>query len=360
MKPVVQLMNRGVKEGVFPGAVLLVSKGSKIRFFQSFGTSDVLSGKTMTKESIFDLASLTKPLVTSLAVFKLIEKKQLSMEQNISTIIKQISDKRKKEITIGQLLRHTSGLAAHKEYYKKVMGFAKTVRREKMRGFLIKEPLMGKPGGNQLYSDLGFILLAWIVETICGQRIDRFINKEVYKLLGIDNLFYIDNFKKQPVLSDDLYKKIVATENCPWREKTLLAEVHDDNAWSVGGIEGHAGLFGDAFSVWQISMEIMNALRGDKTEVLDSIRTLDLLKKEKESEFRAGFDTPSKHGASSGKYFSEHSIGHLGFTGTSFWIDPVKALIIVLLSNRVHFGRGNDKIKTFRPAIHNLIVEQNL
>ena len=213
------------------------------------------------------------------------------------------------------------------------------------------------PGENQIYSDLGFIVLAWIVEMISERRIDKFVYEQVYKLIGIDDLFYIDNFMPHS-FSKDLYERIVPTEKCPWREKLLRAEVHDDNAWAVGGIEGHAGLFGDAFSAWQLSMEIMKALNGKETKALDSDLMQKLMVTTKESDFIAGFDTPSKCGSSSGKYFSGKSIGHLGFTGTSFWIDLKKSIIIIMLTNRVHPYRKNEKIKLFRPQIHNLIMEQ--
>ena len=167
-------------------------------------------------------------------------------------------------------------------------------------------------------------------------------------------------FSPDSSFSDDQYKRIVPTEKCPWRKKLLRAEVHDDNAWAAGGIEGHAGLFGNALSVWQITMEIMNSLNKKDTQVLDRDLFLKFMTKEKKSEFRSGFDIPSKYGSSSGKYFSDISVGHLGYTGTSFWIDPERSIIVILLTNRVHPDRKNEKIKFFRPQIHNLIMEQLL
>ena len=360
MKPVAGMMEEGVREGVFPGAVLLVSVEDEIKHYRSFGVSDIFSKKAMQRDSIFDLASLTKPLSTAMAIFKLIELKKLFLETSLLAIIPKTSSKDKADITIRQLLHHTSGFAAHKEYFKKLMACEEDLRRGKLRDLIIKEPLVSEPGVNQIYSDLGFIILAWIVEIISGERIDRFVNRQVYKLLEIDDLFFIDNFSPDPFSLDDLYARIVPTEQCPWRKKLLRAEVHDDNAWAAGGIEGHAGLFGNAFSVWQILMEIMNALKGKETKVLNSNLMQKFMAKEKKSEFRAGFDTPSKYGSSSGKYFSDQSIGHLGFTGTSFWMDPEKSIIIIMLTNRVHPDRNNEKIKFFRPQIHNLIMEQLL
>ena len=360
MKPVTAYMEQGLEEGVFPGAVLLVSVEDKIKYHKAFGFSDIFSKMRMEKNSIFDLASLTKPLSTSLAVFKLFEKNQLLLEQNLSSIMPNEFLKDKTEITIRQLLNHTSGLPAHKEYFKEIKNFEKLFRREKLHELIIQELLVSQPGEKQVYSDLGFIILAWIVEVIAGERIDQFVDKQIYKLLNINDLFFVDTFNPDSSFSDDQYKRIVPTEKCPWRKKLLRAEVHDDNAWAAGGIEGHAGLFGDAFSVWQIAMEIMNALSGKDTQVLDRDLFLKFMAREKKSEFRSGFDIPSKYGSSSGKYFSDTSVGHLGYTGTSFWIDPEKSIIVILLTNRVHPDRKNEKIKLFRPQIHNLIMEQLL
>jgi CubicO group peptidase (beta-lactamase class C family) len=359
MEKVTQMMSKGVSDNVFPGAVLLVSVKDEIKYFDAFGVSDIFSDKIMQKNSIFDLASLTKPFVTAMALFKLIEEKKISLEQTLSSIFQKENLKKKANITIEQLLNHTSGLPAHKEYFKEIIAFNKSLRREKLRELIIKESLAANPGEKHIYSDLGYIILAWVVEIISGMRIDRFVDKNIYKLLGIDDLFYIENFKPD-LFSKELYERIVPTEKCLWRAKLLRAEVHDDNTWAVGGIEGHAGLFGDALSVWKISKEIINAFNGGKTRVLDSSLMQKIMVKNKGSEFMAGFDTPSKYGSSSGKYFSDKSIGHLGFTGTSFWIDLEKSIIVILLTNRVHPDRKNEKIKLFRPQIHNKVMEQIL
>ncbi|MCK5099131.1 MAG: beta-lactamase family protein [Desulfobacteraceae bacterium] len=194
MKSVAGMMEDGVRAGVFPGAVLLVSVGDEIRYFKSFGVSDIFSKKAMQRNSIFDLASLTKPLSTAMAVFKLIELKKIFLGQNLSSIIPKMFPKDKAEITIKQLLHHTSGLPAHKEYFIEVANCEKAFRREKLRDLIIKEPLVSKPGETQIYSDLGFIILAWIVEIISKERIDRFVDSHVYNLLEIDDLFFIDNF----------------------------------------------------------------------------------------------------------------------------------------------------------------------
>jgi len=351
-------MEKALGQGIFPGAVLLASGGDEIRYFKAFGVTDIVSKKTMQKNAVFDLASLTKPLSTAMAVFKLFEAGKVFLEQDLSSIMPAICPQDKSNITIEQLLNHTSGLPAHREYFHNLMSCKKGLRRDLLRELILKEPLIGKPGEKQVYSDLGFIILAWIVETLSGERINKFVTKNVYEPLGIDNLFFIDN--PELFALGDKYEMVVPTENCAWRKKLLRAETHDDNAWPVGGIEGHAGLFGDASSVWQILFEIMNGLNIEETRALNSTLLLQFLEKGRRSEFRGGFDTPSKYGSSSGKYFSGASIGHLGYTGTSFWIDPEKSVIVVLLTNRVHPSRDNNQINRFRPEIHNLIMEKLL
>jgi CubicO group peptidase (beta-lactamase class C family) len=140
----------------------------------------------------------------------------------------------------------------------------------------------------------------------------------------------------------------------------LKGEVHDDNAWAVGGIEGHAGLFGTASQVWALLKEILDGVSGKKTRVIDGALIRRFAERNPGFERGAGFDTPSGNQSSSGHFFSAASLGHLGFTGTSFWMDPRSSIIVVLLTNRVHPVRSNEKIRKFRPVIHDLVMEMLL
>ena len=213
------------------------------------------------------------------------------------------------------------------------------------------EPLDAEPGSVQVYSDLGYMVLAWVVEILSGQRLDSFVSDHIYTPLGLTGLFFMDlsaPTKKNTSL-------MVSTQDCPWRQKLLTGEVEDENAWAVGGIEGHAGLFGDALSVHQLCCEIMDIVQGRGTKVLDPGVIQTFVQKEPGRDRVAGFDTPADQESSAGRYFSKASLGHLGFTGTSFWMDPESGQIAVLLTNRVHPSRENLKIKEFRPWIHDLI-----
>ena len=349
-------IEQAIIEGIFPGAVLLCAKNEKIIFHESFGMADVFEKRQMGKDYIFDLASLTKPLATALALSKLIENKQVFLNQKIESIIGEFKDTDKADITIDMLLRHTSGFPAYREYFKKIVKH-KGNPRQYLRRLLVNEPLENRPGECQVYSDLGFMVLSWIIEKITCQRLDHFVSKHIYLPLGINDLIFIDLDSKDKIF-EKYQQKIVAAQQCSWREKILVGEVDDDNAWAVGGVEGHAGLFGNANSIHKLCCEILNALQDKPTKVLshDIIKTF--VQKQKSYDMVAGFDTPSQTHSSSGTFFSQSSIGHLGFTGTSFWMDPETSLIIILLTNRVHPLRSNEGIKKFRGQIHDLICSQ--
>ncbi len=345
-----------IAQGVFPGAVLLCAKNQKILFHESYGEADIFEKKKMTKDSIFDLASLTKPLATTLALSRLIEKDQVFPDQKIGSILEEFKTFPKADITIDMLLRHTSGFPAHRDYFKKIIN-ANENPRQSLRHLLVCEELVNKIGENQVYSDLGFMILSWIIEKISCQRLDRFVAKQIYFPLEIDDLFFLETGLKNKKFI--LYQqKIVAGRQCPWRNRLLVGEVDDDNAWAAGGIEGHAGLFGNTGAIYKLCCEILNALQSKPTRVLrsDIIKTFAL--KKNHHDMVAGFDTPLKVNSSAGRYFSKSSIGHLGFTGTSFWIDPETSVIIIFLTNRVHPLRSNEGIKQFRPQIHDLIYSE--
>jgi CubicO group peptidase (beta-lactamase class C family) len=353
-----QRIEQAIFQGVFPGAVLLCAVNQKIVFHESYGMANIFEKRKMRKDSIFDLASLTKPLATTLALSRLVEREQVFLSQKIGTILKEFKPSPKADITIDMLLRHTSGFPAHREYFKKIIKTDENPRIY-LRHLLVHEALENKIDACQVYSDLGFMVLSWIIEETARQRLDLFVSEQIYSPLEIDDLFFIDLDIKNEKFNK--YKqKMVATQDCPWRQKLLVGEVDDDNAWAVGGIEGHAGLFGDAGSIYKICCEILNALHNNPTKVLASNIIKAFVQKKNQYDMVAGFDTPSKKESSSGQFFSSSSVGHLGFTGTSFWIDPQTSLIIIFLTNRVHPLRLNEGLKQFRPEIHDLIYSQLL
>ncbi len=349
-------IEQAVTEGIFPGAVLLCAVNEDIIFHESFGMADIFEERRVERDALFDLASLTKPLATTLALSRLIKNNEIFSDQTIGSILGEFQGTDKAKITIDMLLRHTSGFPAYREYYKKIVQ-NRGNPRQYLRRLLVSEPLENRPGECQVYSDLGFMVLSWIIETICCQRMDYFVYKEIFTPLGINDLFFIDLTLKDKKLKKH-QQKIVATQQCPWRKKILSGEVDDENAWAVGGVEGHAGLFGNAVSLHKLCCEILNALQNKPTKVLSSDIIKALAQKNPHHRMAAGFDTPSKENSSSGRYYSKSSIGHLGFTGTSFWMDPETSVIVILLTNRGHPVRSNEGIRKFRGQIHDLIYSQ--
>lgn len=366
-----RMMETGVRELVFPGAVLLCARGRKILYHDAFGVADLGKQAPVKKNSIFDLASLTKPLATAMAMAELVAAGRVSLDTLLGDVIPGVRDTPKAEITISMLLRHTSGLPAHREFFLPIAKEKRITKKQRkknqanekvpeenynprqlLRNLILAEPLAAKPGDQQVYSDLGYMFLSWVIEILSKQRIDKFVQEKIYSPLGIQDLFFIDLGKDRPPIAKERW---VSTQTCPWRGKTLIGEVEDDNAWAAGGIEGHAGLFGDALSIHVLCCEILNAVKKKNTIVLDPIVFDSFVRKKKGQNLVAGFDTPSKFHASAGRFFSSRTLGHLGFTGTSFWIDPDSEIIAILLTNRVHPSRANQKIKKFRPQIHELM-----
>lgn len=358
MKAVRDLMQHGVTDGVFPGGVLLVAKEDRVLFFEAFGRARLDPERPMTTDTVFDLASLTKPLATTLATMVLVQDGRLNLDQTLSSAISDFSGTDKAEITVRQLLCHTSGLPDYQPYYETLMKHQAAERKNILRNLLCREHLIHEPGEVCLYSDVGFMILQWLVEVTAKMPFDRFVEESVYGSLTVKDLFFVplDAGKGR---GDRLY---AATEDCPWRGKILDGEVHDDNAYAVGGVAGHAGLFGTAQAVYVLLQELCNTYLGKPNAALfhqDVVQTF-FQRQPGPGSWALGFDTPTQPGSSSGKYFSDQSVGHLGFTGTSFWVDLLKGVTVILLTNRIHPNRENEGIKAFRPLLHDIVVDSIL
>ena len=352
MESVDRLMKQAVDKGIFPGAVLLVSAGATVVFSEAYGFAHLHEQRPMTVETIFDLASLTKPLATTLAVMRLVQDHKIQVEDSLGELLSEFKGCDKAGIRLKQLLYHNSGLPDYRPYYKALSKIAPEFRRGELRRLLVAEPLIQPCGKEVLYSDLGFMLLAWVVEHVANQRLDHFVAQEIYTPLGLENLFF------NPPDAENRRGPFAATENCPWRRDILVGQVHDENAFVVGGIEGHAGLFGTAVDVNRLLNELLRTYHG---QMADTIFDKDLLhqffKRLPQTDKAMGFDMPRLKGASCGRGFSANSVGHLGFTGTSFWMDLAQSIIVILLTNRVHPSRENDRIKKFRPTLHDTIID---
>jgi CubicO group peptidase (beta-lactamase class C family) len=350
-------MRSGVEEGIFPGAVLLVGRGDTILFHRPYGYASLSPEKQRLRlETIFDLASLTKPLATTMGIMTLVQNGRLSLDQPVADWGNRSLNPEGPAMTIRHLLAHSAGYEAYHPYYLKLnqeAGEKKTILREWVK----KEPLTYRPGEQAVYSDLGFIALEGIFEDMTGEDLNRWIRRQIYLPLRILQLGFRP-LNPRGVLDPEAF---AATENCPWRQKIVRGEVHDENTFAVGGVSGQAGLFGTALEIFQLLRALKRAYDQPEVPGLFSgewVRIFWERQNRPSGTTRAlGFDTPSESGSSAGRYFSPTSVGHLGFTGTSFWMDLERDLIVILLTNRVHPSRANEAIKTFRPLLHDLVFE---
>ena len=359
-KRILDLLDNAVSEGIFPGSVLLVSQSKKIVFFEAVGNRSLVPTlRPMTRQTRFDLASLTKPLATTLSTLCLVSQGMVRLDDSLAKLLPStLVPEDKKKITLRQLLSHCSGLPAWKPYYLSLVTLPQMTRKSQIRRQILAEPLAYPPATNTAYSDLGFMLIEWIIEASTGEDLYHFTREKLFAHLGCDAPGFIP--LRQKTGFD--HNPFADTEYCPWRGRIISGEVHDENAYALGGVAGHAGLFGTAQEVKCVLDCILDTISGENTSLPWSRKPmtefLQPARLHASSTWALGFDTPSSSDSSAGHYFSANSVGHLGFTGTSFWLDLNKKIAVILLSNRVHPSRDNEKIKEFRPLLHDAVMEE--
>ncbi len=364
-----EAFQEAVAQGSFPGAVVLVAKGEEVVFERAFGFRTLVPEKTpMELETIFDLASLTKPLATATATMLLMAEKKINLEDRVARFFSNFGVFGKTHVTFRHLLAHCSGLPAWKPYYEEIVkeekaGKINFVVSRAAKAYVFerihREKALSAPGSQSLYSDLGFMLLGEVVEEISGWTLDRFCQDRIFRPLELRSISFIDMTQLRARRLQPAKEMIAPTENCPWRKRVVWGEVHDENAYAMGGVAGHAGLFASARDIHRFVIRLRRCLLGRDsflpTPLVKEFLTRDMTVSE--SSHALGWDTPSSDQSSSGSYFSPNTVGHLGFTGTSLWWDLEKDCSVILLTNRIHPSRTNDKIKSFRPHIHDLIMK---
>ncbi len=344
-KPLEAVVEHAISDTVFPGASLAVLYKGKVVFHKAFGRM-TYSPKSAAVDTttIYDLASLTKAVVTTSIVMQLVERDSLSLRAPVARYLPDFAKNGKGKVTIEQLLRHTSGLRAHTYFSKSC-----TTPKELFNA-IAADTLLSAPGKTTLYSDLGFMLLGKIVETITGKSLASNFHERFATPLGMKSTMFTPPPslipRIAPVEKDTLW---------PFRKERPL--VHDQNAALLGGVAGHAGLYATTGDLLLMTAMMMND--GSRNgQVYFRPATLRTFLARSNSPRALGWDLRSPEGHSSaGDFFSNSSYGHLGFTGTSIWIDPEKKLAVILLSNRVYPTSDNIKIRTFRPLLHNTVVQ---
>ncbi|OQY45309.1 MAG: hypothetical protein B6240_08955 [Desulfobacteraceae bacterium 4572_87] len=351
------LLKKGADEGVYPGAVLLIARKNEIVFFEKTGNRVLLPEPLpMKKETPFDLASLTKPLATTLSIMKLFDQKAIYLDQTLGDLLQVPVPKDKRSITLAHLLTHCAGFQDWSPFYLALSGKKPEARKSFLRTHLLNMPLQYAPGRRSVYSDLGFMILEWIIEKVTGNSLPRFLDQHFLLPLSLEKVLFFGKNDPPPNQTE-----FAATENCPWRKRVLQGEVHDENAWALGGYSGHAGIFGTAVGVYGLANLLRAHFFGLRDDYLQPKTVRTFFEKQTlvpGSTFAFGWDTPSPTGSSTGRYFSPDSVGHLGFTGTSLWMDLHHDITVIFLTNRIHPSRLNTAIRAFRPKLHNLIMEE--
>lgn len=339
------VLKDAIEARAFPGASIAVTYRGDIVALKGFGRFTY--GKDSPKvdsTTIYDLASLTKVLATTAMAMLLHERGELDLQAKVVDLLPEFEtgDERRKQITVRMLLAHSSGLPAYERLFER----AKT--REDLLRLAVTLPLANDPMTHAEYSDLGFILLGEILAKLAAEPLDEYCYHEIFEPLDMKDTGYCpgdgDRDRIPPTVNDETFRK-----------KIIEGEVHDENAWVMGGISGHAGLFGTARDVARFALCMLRL----GSPILQS-QTVALFTRREDvpsgTSRALGWDTPSNP-SQSGKYLSPRSFGHLGYTGTSLWCDPGRQLSITLLTNRVWPDCGSQAIKEVRPRFHDAIVE---
>ncbi|MBB4823475.1 CubicO group peptidase (beta-lactamase class C family) [Sporosarcina luteola] len=346
MEKVVRFLQKEIDKDVTPGAVIRVRHRGRIVLDEALGYNCLEPGKTnMSSRHVFDMASLTKVMVTLPAMLQLFASGALYLHDKVSTFLPGFGSNGKDQITVKQLLTHSSGLVAHRPYFESRMG------KEEVLASIHQETLAYQPDSAVVYSDLGFIILMELIEQLTGQRIDEFAKEHIFQPLSIKDTGYL------PVFQHDRY---APTEFAAHLEGHKYGVVHDDNTEYMGGVSGHAGLFSTMDDVAVFTQMLENNGEYEGKRIIDR-HWLELSRQNFtpfSNESRGiGWQLKGNDASPAGDLMSAGAYGHTGFTGTSFYIDPERELTVMLLTNRVYFGRHSHMIR-LRPRLHNLIVTQ--
>ncbi|MGI9102179.1 MAG: serine hydrolase domain-containing protein [Terriglobales bacterium] len=366
--PVPRLLSDAIAARAFPGCSLAVEFRGELTTHALGRFTYEPDSPAVTSDTIYDLASLTKVLATTPMAMLLYQRGLLDLDMPVASVLREFSgsDTRRDRVTFRMLLAHTSGLPGYAPLFK-TCG-----TRDELLSAALRLPLASDPGERTDYSDIGFIILGEALARIADEPLDSFCRREIFGPLGLART----TFNPPPTW----HAQIPPTEDDrTFRHRILQGEVHDENAGVLGGVAGHAGLFSTALDVITFARAILSNHAGARSpshatdrDVLApppsagklflpaTIYTFAQPHPSRSGSPRAlGFDLPSSP-SQSGKHFSPHSLGHLGFTGTSLWLDPERSLAVALLTNRTWPDRHSDEIKRLRPRLHDAIVESLL
>ena len=344
------VLRQAISERAFPSCAVSVLHQGKLVALKGLGRFTYeASSPQVQAETIFDLASVSKVVATTPMAMLLYERGQLDLDAAVSSLLPEFAgndprddDPRRDQVTVRMLLAHSSGLPAYERLFER----ART--REELIRAALTMPLTAEPGTRAEYSDIGFIILGELLSRLADEPLDRFCRREVFGPLGMARTGYCPPASWRahipPTMDDHTF-----------RQRVVQGEVHDENASVMGGVAGHAGVFAPAYDVALFAHAMLNGgrpiLRPDAVSLFTQRQRLP------PGTSRAlGWDTPSQP-SQSGHFLSRSAFGHLGYTGTSLWIDPENQLAVTLLTNRTWPDHNNQAIKQVRPRLHDAVVE---
>lgn len=355
------LCQGAVRDGVVPGMVVLVASGGAIRLHEAFGHRQLTPRQLPAlPDTVYDVASLTKAIATSVVTMQLVDRGNVALDDPVRQKIPEfLPGPQRDAVTVRLLLCHAAGLPAHKPFHAQVPQAPS--QRWAIALSAAHEPLAYPPSTRSVYSDLGFILLGWLLERAAGLRLDVQVERGIALPLRLTSTIFVnlaDSEARARLLAN---RTVAATQASGQRNRVVLGEVDDLNAYAMGGIAGHAGLFSTAADLGAIAGALCAAWRDDRGAHLvnrDVVRQFWSPAGIPGSVWRLGWDGPSPGSSQAGTRMSRAAVGHLGFTGCSLWIEPERDRWIVLLSNRVHpHVPTDDRFREFRPALHDALLE---
>lgn len=351
------IVRAAVAARAFPGGVVAVGKDGALAHLQAFGRLSYDAGAAeVAPDTIYDLASLTKVVVTTTLSMILVDEGKLDLDARVHAFFPAFSGPAKERVTVRHLLTHSGGLVWWAPLYKEVQGKAAYLER------IVAMDLAYEPGAKSVYSDFGVVLLGDILERVSGTGFEELARLRVLGPLGMRDTGY-----RPPAA---LLERIAPTENDPWRGRVVRGEVHDENAVALGGVAPHAGLFGTAPDLAHLAQMLLDggSFGGRRIVSRGTVELFTARAGVPASSRALGWDTPADESgqrssmpgdpgySSAGTRLSARSFGHTGFTGTSMWMDPERELYVILLTNRVHPTRDNNQIREVRAQVADAVV----
>ena len=353
INPIKSLLEQAVRDTAFPGGVILAAKDGNIFLHEAVGHHTYSERKSVSKGNIFDLASITKVVSTTSALMNLIEEGKLNLDDKVTSYVPEFIGKQKKyfeqkrNTTIRNLITHTGGLPPFKQYFKIEGSY-----QSRLDSVFNTEPVIGL-NDSTIYSDIGLIVLGKVIESVAKKSLSAYVDSVVFNPLGMSSTFYNPPSSK--------LNRVVPTENSIFHKELIKGFVHDENAYSLNGVAGHAGLFSTAKDLAIFSQMMLNGGRYGWKRIFNEDTIKEFTSKSNNttgSSYGLGWDTPSGK-ASGGIYLSDDSYGHTGYTGTSIWIDRANQMFVILLTNAVHPDRSYKKKSYFdwRQRLHSSVYE---